>query len=167
MTSDTIPDPRPESSQALELELPAAIAYILRFERTGRPLAAALGLVVLRERFDELSPQDRGAEDWPAFVRLHFSDLGPARVADLVGMMVHRGGPLRCSKCGIEVRCACSCGVPYLVSHRWAPTSANQRATDALAADPSRSNRAIATEIGVSEMTVRRARRQIEEGADP
>jgi hypothetical protein len=56
---------------------------------------------------------------------------------------------LTCSACGTEVNASCNCGKPYLP---------RQRAAEAVAAHPEKSNRAIADEIGASEATVRRAR---------
>ena len=56
-----------------------------------------------------------------------------------------------CSACGTTVDAGCDCGAPYL--------PAGQRAAAAVAANPQRSNRAIADEIGVDEGTVRKARR--------
>jgi hypothetical protein len=55
-----------------------------------------------------------------------------------------------CTACGAEANASCACGKPYM--------PAKQRAADAIAANPQKSNRAIADEIGVSEPTVRRAR---------
>lgn len=58
---------------------------------------------------------------------------------------------LTCVKCGAETDAACNCGVEYK------PAAA--RAAEAIAANPEKSNRAIAADIGVSEPTVRRARK--------
>jgi hypothetical protein len=57
-----------------------------------------------------------------------------------------------CSKCGVPA--GCNCGVKVIPT---APTLA--RATEAIKRNPNKSNRAIAEEIGVSEPTVRRARK--------
>lgn len=57
---------------------------------------------------------------------------------------------LECSNCGATTNAACNCGVAYV--------PASQRAAEAITADPTKSNRAIADQIGVSEPTVRRAR---------
>jgi hypothetical protein len=46
----------------------------------------------------------------------------------------------------------CDCGAPYV--------SAGQRAAEALKANPEKSNRSIADDIGVSEFTVRKARKK-------
>ena len=56
---------------------------------------------------------------------------------------------LTCSACGVEANASCNCGKPYLP---------RERAAEAVAAHPEKSNRAIADEIGTSEATVRRAR---------
>ena len=56
---------------------------------------------------------------------------------------------LACSACGAEANASCNCGKPYLP---------RERAAEAVAAHPEKSNRAIADEIGASEATVRRAR---------
>jgi hypothetical protein len=57
---------------------------------------------------------------------------------------------LQCSACGAEANASCNCGKPYV--------PAKQRAADAVAAHPEKSNRAIAAEVGVDEKTVRQAR---------
>src|SRR5262249_2521660 len=57
---------------------------------------------------------------------------------------------MQCSSCGAEGIAACDCGAPYL------PASA--RAAKAVAANPEKSDRALAAEIGVGSNTVRRAR---------
>jgi hypothetical protein len=58
---------------------------------------------------------------------------------------------MECSACGAAGIAACDCGAPYM--------PASTRAADAIAANPKKSNRAIATEIGVAEGTVRTARK--------
>jgi hypothetical protein len=57
---------------------------------------------------------------------------------------------LQCSACGAEANASCNCGKPYV--------PARQRAADAIQANPDKSDRAIAGEIGVGKDTVRRAR---------
>jgi hypothetical protein len=57
---------------------------------------------------------------------------------------------LECSACGAGGEASCTCGAPYL--------PAGQRAVEAVKANPEKSNRAIAGELGVSKDTVRRAR---------
>ena len=57
---------------------------------------------------------------------------------------------MACSACGAQANASCNCGKPYVL--------AKQRAAWALAANPRKSNVAIAEEIGVGETTVRRAR---------
>jgi alkanesulfonate monooxygenase SsuD/methylene tetrahydromethanopterin reductase-like flavin-dependent oxidoreductase (luciferase family) len=57
---------------------------------------------------------------------------------------------LSCSACGAEANASCSCGEPYVPKL--------QRAAEAVAAHPEKSNRAIAADIGVSPGTVDRAR---------
>lgn len=63
-----------------------------------------------------------------------------------------------CTSCGATVDAACDCGAPY------AP--AGDRAAAAVAANPQKSNRAIADEIGVSYETVRRARTDTDVSVD-
>lgn len=60
-----------------------------------------------------------------------------------------------CSACGIDA--GCNCGAPLM--------SKAQRAAEAIAADPRKSDRAIAEEIGVGSNTVRRARQTAPDGA--
>lgn len=57
---------------------------------------------------------------------------------------------LSCTKCGSMADAACDCGSPYI--------PAKVRAAEAIAANPTKSDRAIAADIGVSAMTVQRAR---------
>lgn len=157
------PIPIPSFSEMIE--------NIVCFERAGRPIAAALGLTRLREHYaaidlDELPADERS---WSAFTRKRVP-LPPERIDELIGRMLHRGGILRCTKCGTGTACACGCGAPYVNEHRAmpaveAPASALERASAAVAAHPEKSNRALAAEIGVAEPTVRRARRQIKDAA--
>lgn len=58
---------------------------------------------------------------------------------------------LQCEACGAETHAACSCGAIY-------KPKAFERAAEAVAAHPDRSDRAIASEIGVSPTTVGKAR---------
>lgn len=55
-----------------------------------------------------------------------------------------------CVKCGAETHANCNCGQPYL------PKAG--RARQAVDANPQKSNRALAAELGVDEKTVRNAR---------
>ena len=57
---------------------------------------------------------------------------------------------LQCTGCGAETHATCNCGKPYLPKL--------QHAAEAVAAHPEKSNRAIASDIGVDEKTVRQAR---------
>jgi DNA-binding transcriptional MocR family regulator len=57
---------------------------------------------------------------------------------------------MQCSACGAVGTAACDCGAPYL------PPAAI--AANAIAADPNKSNRAIAEELGIGSTTVNRAR---------
>jgi hypothetical protein len=57
---------------------------------------------------------------------------------------------LICTGCGAETNATCNCGMEYR------PKS--ERAREAVEANPEKSNRAIAEEIGVDEKTVRKAR---------
>jgi hypothetical protein len=61
---------------------------------------------------------------------------------------------MACTSCGAEVNASCTCGVAYV------PKSV--RAAEAIAANPEKSDRAIAKEIGVGDMTVGRARNQLQ-----
>jgi hypothetical protein len=59
---------------------------------------------------------------------------------------------LECTQCGAPADAACNCGVAYV--------PAGTRAAEAIAASPEKSDRAIATDIGVGSNTVRRARKR-------
>jgi hypothetical protein len=81
-----------------------AIAAVVAFERAGRSVVAGAGLARLRERFEGgLGIDEDSAAAWAQFVtdRIPFPS---ARVNELLGQMVHRGGLLRCTKCGAAVR---------------------------------------------------------------
>jgi hypothetical protein len=153
---------------------------VVAFERSGRWIAAAMGLAVLRRRYEELDREDLPTDQrtWADFVEKHLQSLVPAeRVNDLLGRMLHRNSMLRCVKCGAEARCECSCGRPYVGENQgWAmgvqPTpisepakapTALDRALAAIEADPDRSDRAIAAEIGVDHKTVAKARKSLED----
>ncbi len=58
---------------------------------------------------------------------------------------------LECSTCGAPGEGSCNCGTPYL--------PAGARAAEAVKANPGKSDRAIAEEVGVSLGTVQRARK--------
>lgn len=57
---------------------------------------------------------------------------------------------LECSSCGAKADASCNCGAPYI--------PAGERAKKAVEANPEKSDRAIAAELGVGKDTVRRAR---------
>lgn len=59
---------------------------------------------------------------------------------------------LECSACGAEANASCDCAKPYV--------PAMARAAKAIAANPEKSDRAIAAEIGVDHKTVGKARRE-------
>ena len=145
------------------------IERIVEFENAGRTVVAALGIAVLRERYEGLNLSNLPADidTWAKFTAKHVP-LPSTRIAELIGKMVHRSGALQCTSCGEQTRCPCGCGTPYVSEHRWATTgksddgqpivSALDRAKIAIAAGPEKSDRVIATEIGVSNQTVGRAR---------
>lgn len=58
-----------------------------------------------------------------------------------------------CTSCGVEANASCNCGKPYI--------PAKVRAAEAIAANPQKSNRAIAEELGVDKRTVDTARREL------
>jgi hypothetical protein len=58
---------------------------------------------------------------------------------------------LSCSECGAEANASCNCGKPYI--------PAKVRAAEAIKANPQKSDRAIAADIGVSHTTVQEARK--------
>lgn len=69
------------------------------------------------------------------------------RAATEMKMSIQR---MICTGCGAEANASCNCGKAYM--------PAKQRAAEAIAANPQKSNRAIAEEIGVNQSTVSRAR---------
>lgn len=66
----------------------------------------------------------------------------------VIRMSVQR---MTCTGCGAEANASCNCGVSYVAK--------STRAAEAVKANPGKSNRAIAEEIGTSEGTVRQVRR--------
>jgi len=151
--------------------MPEIVMAAVEFERCGRLIAAGLALCRLRERFDEFMPGDLPPDErtWREFCTKWLA-FGADRANELIGRLVHRGALLKCDACGIEATCRCSCGAPY-VPARWPVEAAEvvrtalDRAVAAVAADPDKSNRAIAREIDVSFETVRRARQKLADGA--
>lgn len=141
------------------------IDFIIEHERNS-PIIAALALIKLRHAYDDASSADDLEDDertWRDFVTKHFP-FGYDRAAELLGSMVHRGGVLRCRKCGVEAKCACGCGAPYLpvvpdwMNERQPPL---ERAAEAIAKDPARSDRSIAEELGINRRTVAKARKTV------
>jgi hypothetical protein len=66
---------------------------------------------------------------------------------------------LACTACGAEANASCNCGKPYVPK---------EIAKEAIKANPEKSNRAIAEEIGTSPKTVNKARKELgEEGSSP
>jgi hypothetical protein len=143
----------------------AFVQAIADAARDGLWMICALALVNLRRHYDSLDPNDLPADerDWQSYAA-KWLPFRPDRADQLIGRVAYRGGPLRCTRCGAKTRCACGCGAPYTPAHPWAAApvqpalSALERARAAIAADPGKSNRTIAGEIGVSHETVRRAR---------
>ena len=62
---------------------------------------------------------------------------------------------LKCTKCGATTIAVCNCGVRYI--------QASERAAEAVAANPEKSDRMIAEAIGVSDKTVAKARKSTAE----
>ena len=71
--------------------------------------------------------------------------------ATVIKMSIQR---MVCTGCGAEANASCNCGVAYQ------PKSV--RAAEAVKANPEKSDRAIAAEIGVSQPTVSKARKDLE-----
>lgn len=65
-------------------------------------------------------------------------------------LSLRRPARMECSGCGATADAACDCGVAYM--------PAGEIAAKARAENPSKSSRALATELGVSEATMRRAK---------
>jgi hypothetical protein len=78
------------------------------------------------------------------------NQINTADTTTTTGAVIKRPSRLECSKCGALMNAACNCGAPYV--------SAGARAAAAVTANPEKSDRAIAAEIGVGKDTVRRAR---------
>jgi hypothetical protein len=76
---------------------------------------------------------------------MKFSDPTPVITRSIQRMV--------CTGCGAEANASCNCGKAYM------PKAV--RAAEAVAANPEKSDRAIAAEIGVSGETVRQARKQL------
>jgi hypothetical protein len=72
------------------------------------------------------------------------------RMETVVQMAVQQ---MVCTSCGSEANASCNCGKPYVPK--------KQRAAEAIAANPRKSNVAIAEELGVGAETVRRAREEL------
>jgi hypothetical protein len=64
-----------------------------------------------------------------------------------------------CTACGSETNATCTCGAAYV--------PAAQRAAEAIKANPGKSDRAIAADIGVNQSTVSRARQSGDAPASP
>ena len=171
-SATSAPPPRSKLSD----ELVEMIGHcIVDSERTGRHKTAGVALTRLREHYDNIDPRDLSGDErsWETFATKHVP-LPAERVAELIGKMVFSGGMLRCTSCGTFTRCACGCGRPYVGEHRWSmsveqmlvevvPERANEpsaldRAMAAVEANPEKSDRVIAAEIGVGRQTVMRAR---------
>lgn len=158
--------PSPLNESLVEL-----IKHIVNFDRAGRWISAAMALARLREQYDGFDTRDLPADEssWEGFTAKHVP-MPPARIAELIGYMVHSGDLISCQKCSAKSKAVCGCGAPYLSTHRWAmprcepmePTvrepSALDRAAEAITTHPEKSDRALATEIGVSHQTIKRAR---------
>jgi len=63
---------------------------------------------------------------------------------------------IQCEKCGSKAHASCNCGAIYL--------PASTRAAEAIKANPEKSDRAIAADIGVSQPTVSKARKATDNG---
>lgn len=71
------------------------------------------------------------------------------RSMQVVEMAVQR---MACTACGSEANATCNCGKPYVPK--------KQLAADAIAANPQKSDRAIAADLGIDHKTVGAARRE-------
>lgn len=144
------------------------IASAIAAMKSSRPIAAGLVFIQLRQSFG----LDR---DWREYIEAVPLEL--EEVERLIGQVAFRNAMAGCAKCGTQVRCPCQCGAPYRPEKPWAdepdtepetvatkpPASPKlDRAIAAIKADPSKSNVLIAKEIGVTEITVRRARNHVE-----
>ena len=151
---------RPPPSFSFDGMIASAVASM----KAGRKVAAALTLTRLREDHEGLTdilPDDE--RNWGDFVRKRIP-LPPQEVDQLIGNMVHKRTTLHCTQCDATAVSACGCGAPYVGNHPWAgtstakPVTGHDRAVAAIKANPKKSDRTIAAEIGVGKDTVRRAR---------
>jgi hypothetical protein len=69
------------------------------------------------------------------------------RTQTVIAMAVQQ---MTCTGCGAEANASCNCGKPYVPK--------KQRAADAIKANPQKSDRAIAADLGINQSTVSRAR---------
>lgn len=123
------------------------VQAVVEAERCGRWVTAALGLARLHERHEA---DDDRTDDWDTYAARSIP-LPPERLRELLGKMLHGR---RCLRCGSypHAKALTAQAVPPKVT-------AVDRASAAIAASPDASNRAVAKAIGVSEHTVRLARR--------
>jgi hypothetical protein len=134
--------------------------------RHGRRITAGLALVELRRSFAREA-------DWLAFVARHLP-IAMDEIRQLIGAVAFRGVYAVCQQCSTSFECPCVCGTPYVPERPWADEpeggsgaagpailSALDRAAEAIKSEPTKSNRLIAKEIGLSEGTVRKARKNV------
>ena len=139
------------------------VAFVNERHEAGRWATAGLALVKVKDRFLAIDPADRPGrrETWREFVESNFP-MGFDQADELLGRLdpARRHGALRCCRCSWLLQAPCLCGAPYapVDPEPVAPLSALERAAAAIAAEPDKSDRAIAKELGVGKDTVRRAR---------
>lgn len=150
------------------------IASAIDCARNRRWVAAGAVLVGIRQRYEASDPTAFPADErtWGGFAGKHLAEIGPARVEELIGAMVHRGSLILCGGCGATSVAVCGCGVAYEPEHPWGAVksrsglpTAMEKALAAILANPGKSDRRIAAEIGVGNKTVSRARARLRKGA--
>jgi len=98
-----------------EIGMGEMMGHIIRAVEKNRPIAAGLGLIQLQIRHAAALPSELDDDErtWEGLVATHFP-FGLERANALLLPVLYRGGTLRCTGCGIEQKCLCGCGAPYL-----------------------------------------------------
>jgi len=150
------------------------VAFVNERVAAGRWVTGGLGLIRVKSVYEQIAPRERRADEktWPAFAERRLTFGGFAGAEELLGRFdpARRCGMIRCGGCGAVGKAPCQCGVRCLPAEPGDPAavprakpdkrelSAREKAAAAIAADPEKSDRAIAAELGIGHATVSRAR---------